>query len=299
MKAFSFFKKKTVIEESSQFDHWPEKLQPIEPEALLTIHQDSVHRFKLAWSDASTWHQLMLPVIKQYAYVTQRLPYQAQGIFSQTDGLFLAGIQAASFAVDIMEESFHLERNIMSQALLQSRLKGAAACAALLGFLHALVNRMTIQPQGSDYRPFFEIDETNYVKHAPFNPLASTYYQWTHQRLLSTSDTQPEPPQLIWAPSVDRSKSQCALNLFLARLILTQSITSQRARHLSSLSTGTGKTRRSTGSNIGAFGLGRNAYSTFARPYRLRLGGQCQRQPIAIRFRRTLFVLAGCLPRPH
>lgn len=221
MKTFPFFKKKPIIKESSQFDHWPEKLQPIEPEALLTIHQESVHRFKLAWSDASTWHQLMLPVIKQYAYVTQRLPYQAQGIFSQTDGLFLAGIQAASFAVDIMEESVHLERNIMSQALLQSRLKGAAACAALLGFLHALVNRMTIRPQGSDYRPFFEIDETNYVRHAHFNPLASTYYQWTRQRHLSASDTKPEPPQLIWAPSVDRSKSQCALNLFLARSVLT------------------------------------------------------------------------------
>lgn len=224
MKGFSFFKKKTEkvsTKESPRFDHWPVSLQPIEPDDLLAIHHESVHRLKLSWSDASTWDRLMLPLIRRYAMVTQRLPYQSRGIFSQTDGLFLAGIQAASFAVDIMEESVHLERNIMSQALLQSRLKGATACATLLSFLHTLIHRMEIRPANTGYRPFFEIDEETFVKHTPFNPLATTYHQWAKEQIESSTTLQAPAPELVWKTTIDRSEGHSALNLFLARSVLT------------------------------------------------------------------------------
>lgn len=222
MKGFSFFKKKEeVIEKSPRFDHWPKNLQPIEPDKLLAIHHKSVHRLKLSWSDATTWDRLMLPLIKQYAMVTQRLSYQSRGIFSQTDGLFLAGIQATAFAIDIMEESVHLERNIMSQTLLQSRLKGAAACATLLSFLHTLIYRMEIQPANTGYRPFFEIDEETFVRHTPFNPLATTYYQWAKEVIESAPGNLAPTPQLSWKAMIDRSEGHSALNLFLAQSVLT------------------------------------------------------------------------------
>ena len=220
MKGFPFFNKKAEpVKVSPRFDHWPECLQPIEPDKLLAIHHESVHRLKLSWSDATTWDRLMLPLIKQYAMVTQRLPYQSRGIFSQTDGLFLAGIQAAAFAIDIMEESVHLERNIMSQTLLQTRLKGAAACATLLSFLHTLIYRMEIQPANKGYRPFFEIDEETFVRHTPFNPLATPYYQWAKEVIESASGNL--APKLTWKATIDRSEGHSALNLFLARSVLT------------------------------------------------------------------------------
>ncbi len=224
MKGFSFFKKKTEevsIKESPRFDHWPVSLQPIEPDDLLAIHHEPVHRLKLSWSDASTWDRLMLPLIRRYAMVTQRLPYQSRGIFSQTDALFLAGIQATAFAIDIMEESVHLERNIMSQTLLQTRLKGAAACATLLSFLHTLIYRMEIQPANKGYRPFFEIDEETFVRHTPFNPLATPYYQWAKEVIESASGNLAPAPKLTWKATVDRSEGHSALNLFLARSVLT------------------------------------------------------------------------------
>lgn len=222
MKGFSFFKKKAKpVKVSPRFDHWPESLQPIEPDKLLAIHHESVHRLKLSWSDASTWDRLLLPLIKQYAMVTQRLPYQSRGIFSQTDGLFLAGIQASAFAIDIMEESVHLERNIMSQTLLQTRLKGAAACATLLSFLHTLIDRMEIQPANTGYRPFFEIDEETFVRHTPFNSLATTYYQWAKEVIESASGNLAPAPKLTWKTTIDRSEGYSALNLFLARSVLT------------------------------------------------------------------------------
>ena len=66
-----------------------------------------------------------------------------------------------------------------------------------------------------------EIDEETFVKHTPFNPLATTYYQWAKEQIESSTTLQAPAPKLVWKTTIDRSEGRSALNLFLARSVLT------------------------------------------------------------------------------
>ena len=193
-------------------------LQLIEPEELLQIHRTDIERLRIAWSETSTWERLFIPLLLRLAKVTQRLPYQAHGVFSDTDGLFRASVRSASFALDLMEESVQLERNIVSQELLQRRLKGAAAIASLCSFLHPLIDSIEITPVESAFRPFFKIDERHYVKHLSFNALAQPYYDWATRFLAEQPGTE---LTLSWkSQHLTRSPANDQMNLFLMTQVI-------------------------------------------------------------------------------
>ena len=104
---------------SQNLSKLPLELQPVQPEILCAEHKQSLGRLKTSWSDTETWESRILPIVHRLAYTVVLLPSSARGLFSQPWGLFEASLQCAAFALDIMQRSVQLERNIMAQHLLQ------------------------------------------------------------------------------------------------------------------------------------------------------------------------------------
>ncbi len=197
----------------------PVVLQPIDPRKQLTLYQADIDRLKTAWSDEKTWDTLFVPALENLSKVVQRLPVTSESVFSEVDGLFLASIKSATFAVEIMEGTVKLERNIMAQELIQSRLKGAALLASLCAFVKVLVNEIEIRPSQLKSHPFFEMDEEHFVANLPFNPLGSSYFDWV------TCELQKNPQldlSLLWKEPRFRPVTATRINLqlFVARMIL-------------------------------------------------------------------------------
>ena len=197
----------------------PIVLQPIEPRKQLALYRADVDRLKTAWSDEKTWDTLFVPALENLSKVVQRLPITSESVFSEVDGLFLASVKSATFAVEIMEGTVKLERNIMAQELIQSRLKGAALLASLCAFVKVLVNEIEIRPSQIKSPPFFEMDEAHFVANLPFNPLGSTYFDWV------TCELQKNPQldlSLLWKEPRFRpvNAKRINLQLFVARMIL-------------------------------------------------------------------------------
>ena len=197
----------------------PVVLQPIDPRKQLTLYQADIDRLKTAWSDEKTWDTLFVPALENLSKVVQRLPVTSESVFSEVDGLFLASIKSATYAVEIMEGTVKLERNIMAQELIQSRLKGAALLASLCAFVKVLVNEIEIRPSQLKSHPFFEMDEAHFVANLPFNPLGGSYFDWV------TSELQKNPQldlSLLWKEPRFRpvNAKRINLQLFVARMIL-------------------------------------------------------------------------------
>ena len=197
----------------------PIVLQPIEPRKQLALYRADVDRLKTAWSDEKTWDTLFVPALENLSKVVQRLPVTSESVFSEDDGLFLASIKSATYAVEIMEGTVKLERNIMAQELIQSRLKGAALLASLCAFVKVLVNEIEIRPSQLKSHPFFEMDEAHFVANLPFNPLGGTYFDWV------TCELQKNPQldlSLLWKEPRFRpvNAKRINLQLFVARMIL-------------------------------------------------------------------------------
>lgn len=197
----------------------PVVLQPIDPRKQLTLYQADIDRLKTAWSDEKTWDTLFVPALENLSKVVQRLPVTSESVFSEVDGLFLASIKSATYAVEIMEGTVKLERNIMAQELIQSRLKGAALLVSLCAFVKVLVNEIEIRPSQLKSHPFFEMDEAHFVANLPFNPLGGTYFDWV------TCELQKNPQldlSLLWKEPRFRpvNAKRINLQLFVARMIL-------------------------------------------------------------------------------
>ena len=194
-------------------------LQPIAPDKQLSLYRADIDRLKTAWSDEKTWDTLFVPALENLSKVVQRLPVTSESVFSEVDGLFLASIKSATYAVEIMEGTVKLERNIMAQELIQSRLKGAALLASLCAFVKVLVNEIEIRPSQLKSHPFFEMDEAHFVANLPFNPLGGSYFDWV------TSELQKNPQldlSLLWKEPRFRpvNAKRINLQLFVARMIL-------------------------------------------------------------------------------
>lgn len=194
-------------------------LQPIDPDEHLLQMKAEIERLQIAWSDEKTWEALIVPALRNLSKVVQRLPVTADGVFSEPDGMFLASIKSATYAVEVMEGTVQLERNIMAQELLQTRLKGAALLAALCSFVKVLVNEMEIKRPSMKTHPFFEMDEAHFVENLPFNPLAQTYYEWVKEALKKDQDLE---LCLNWREARYRlvNAKRTNLQLFVSRLIL-------------------------------------------------------------------------------
>lgn len=194
-------------------------LQCIEPEDHLKLYHADIERLQIAWSDEKTWQSMMLPALHHLSEVVQRLPVTAEGVFSEPDGMFLASIKSATYAVEVMEGTVQLERNIMAQELLQTRLKGAALLAALCSFVKVLVNEIEIKRPMAKTHPFFEMDEAHFVENIPFNPLAQPYYEWLKEQLKKDQCLNLE---LYWREASYRpvNAKRTNLQLFIARMIL-------------------------------------------------------------------------------
>lgn len=167
MISFSLIKKNPPLGK-----HLPNVLQPIKPESFLEENKLLIERLEIAYSDQASWNSKILPCIKQLALTSGRLPYRPRGIFSRENDLFRASITAATYAIEIMESTVELEKNIMAQHLLQGRLKASAALAGLCSFLNVFekLHIAEVPPQHDD--SFFHISEDNHIKHVAFEPLA-------------------------------------------------------------------------------------------------------------------------------
>lgn len=194
-------------------------LQPIEPDEHLLLKRTEIERLQIAWSDEKTWETLIVPALLNLSKVVQRLPVTADGVFSEPDGMFLASIKSATYAVEVMEGTVQLERNIMAQELLQTRLKGAALLGALCSFVKVLVNEIEIKRPSMKTYPFFEMDEAHFVENLPFNPLALTYYEWVRDALKKDPNLE---LGLNWREVRYRpvNAKRTNLQLFVARMIL-------------------------------------------------------------------------------
>ena len=198
--------------------HLPAFLQPIEIDAFLEEHSALIKRLKLAYSEKSSWETQILPCVRKLALVCGHLPYTSNGIFSDVDGLFKASITAATYAIEIMESSVQLEKNIMTQHLLQNRLKAAATLAALCAFLDVFDRKITIREKAANRdSTFFHINETNHVEHLAFEPLAMSYVSWVQEKLSQNPTIELE---LLWNPTPPLSQSRQIAKLFYARHVL-------------------------------------------------------------------------------
>ena len=193
-------------------------LQPVRPEELFNQNEALIKRLKLAYSDSDSWNDYLLPCLRQLAFCCGHLPYSPNGIFSEADGLFKASVSAATYAIEVMESSVQLEKNIMAQHLLQGRLKAACAFAGLCTFLDVFINRLQIVQKPKNNNHFFNLSESNHVSKLAFDPLAQPYIDWVNDKLQNNPNlelelrwnTQPEPISQI------RQNQR----LFLARHIL-------------------------------------------------------------------------------
>lgn len=198
--------------------HLPRMLQPIESETFLEENKLLIERLEIAYSDQASWNTKVLPCIKQLALVTGRLPYRPKGIFSSEEDLFRASVTAATYAIEIMESTVELEKNIMAQHLLQGRLKASAALAGLCSFLDVF-ERLHIAEVPPEYDDsFFYISETNHIKHVAFEPLAIPYVLWIREKLSNNPNLQLKLHWDIKSHPLNHSKEN--LRLFLARHIL-------------------------------------------------------------------------------
>ena len=214
----SFFHKKSCVIDLGK--HLPEFLQPIDADSFLEEHDTLVSRLKLAYSDTQSWETKILPCIRSLALMCGRLPYSATGIFSDVNSLFKAGVTAATYAIEIMEGSVQLEKNIMAQHLLQGRLKAVAALAGLCAFLDVFDRKLfVVEKAESSENPFFHISETNHIKHLGYEPLAIPYVTWVIQKLSTNPKLQ---LQLQWNTSpVPISQTRLLSRLFYARHVIT------------------------------------------------------------------------------
>ena len=192
-------------------------LQPIEIDAFFEEHQNLIERLEIAYSDQTSWLSQIVPCLKQLAQMVARLPYKPNGIFSGESDLFRASVTAATYAIEVMESSVQLEKNIMAQHLLQSRLKACATLAGLCSWLDVF-NRIEIRELPRNiHSSFFHISEANHIQSIPFNPLALPYNTWVTEKLRQNPALQ---LQLGWNSASPITQTQQNLRLFLARHIL-------------------------------------------------------------------------------
>lgn len=211
----SFFAQKLKNKTGVHLDHF---LQPVTAEDLFNQNEGLIKRLKLAYSDSESWDEYFLPCLKQLALCCGHLPYSPNGVFSEADGLFKASVSTATYAIEVMESSVQLEKNIMAQHLLQGRLKAACALAGLCAFLDVFIGKLQIVQKPKDNNHFFNLSESNHVSHLSFDPLAQPYIEWLNEKLNNHPNlelelrwnTQPEPISQI------RQNQR----LFLARHIL-------------------------------------------------------------------------------
>ena len=212
----SIFTNKHKNKVGKHLDHF---LQPVTAEELFNQNEAIIKRLKLAYSDSESWDDYFLPCLKQLALCCGHLPYSPNGIFSEADGLFKASVSAATYAIEVMESSVQLERNIMAQHLLQGRLKAACALAGLCAFLDAFTGKLQIvQKTKGQNNPFFNLSESNHVSHLSFEPLSQPYIEWLNEKLDNHPDLELE---LRWNTKPEPiSQIRQNQRLFLARHIL-------------------------------------------------------------------------------
>lgn len=198
-------------------EHLPPFLQPINVNDFLDEHDAVIKRLKLAYSDTESWDSKILPCIEQLALLCGHLPKSANGVFSDVDSLFKASIQAATYAVEIMESTVQLEKNIMAQHLLQGRLKAASLLAGLCAFLDNLEKISISEHSINKESSFFHISEHNHVNHLAFNPLAMPYDVWVKEKLKNNPSV---VLTLHWKNAAPITQSRQNLRLFYARHIL-------------------------------------------------------------------------------
>lgn len=199
--------------------HLDHILQPVTPNELFEQNEALVKRLKLAYSDSDSWNDYLLPCLRQLALCCGHLPYSPNGVFSEADGLFKASVSAATYAIEVMESSVQLEKNIMAQHLLQGRLKAACALAGLCAFLDVFIGKLQIvQKTKEQNNPFFNLSESNHVSKLAFDPLAQPYIEWLNEKLANNPNLE---LKLRWNTQPE-SISQIRQNqrLFLARHIL-------------------------------------------------------------------------------
>ena len=212
----SFFTLKLKIKAGPHLNYF---LQPVTSEELFNQNEALIKRLKLAYSDSESWDDYVLPCLRQLAICCGHLPYSPNGIFSEANGLFKASVSAATYAIEVMESSVQLEKNIMAQHLLQGRLKAACALAGLCAFLDVFIGKLQIVRKTKEQNnPFFNLSESNHVSNLAFDPLGQPYIEWLNDKLQNNPNLELE---LRWNTQPDPiSQIRQNQRLFLARHIL-------------------------------------------------------------------------------
>ena len=196
------------------FDRLDPILQPIDPVIQLKNHRELVTQIKLAWSDEKTWQSMIEPTLLGFARFVGHLPCNAKGLFNDKDGLFRASLQAALYSLQMMESFVHLRGNILTQDLLQSRMRAAALLAGLTAFLSATIENFEVRVKATE-NAFFDL--AGKQQELVWSPFALAYCDWIHDVL--TKNPKAEVSITWHETTTKRSIGHDFLSVYLARLI--------------------------------------------------------------------------------
>ena len=106
---------------------------PLDPILLLARHRALIARIRLAVGDARIFQERILPMMLSWAAAVQGLPRAAEGLFSETDGLFTAGLSVALRALERLDGRIYGEDwNPIERARMETRMRTAVFAAAIL-----------------------------------------------------------------------------------------------------------------------------------------------------------------------
>lgn len=213
----SLFNKQST--QSLSTDHLDPILQPCEFQTLIKDHAELVSQVKLAWSDEKTWKTVIEPTIHTLARFVGHLPCASQGLFADKDGLFRGSLEAGLYSLQMMESFVNLQSNILTQDLMQIRMRAAAFLAGLTAFLSTLIDNFEIRIDATENRFFDLAGEKQALVWSPF---AIGYCDWIESVLTKNPQAQ---PIITWKESnLGRSIGMDFLTVYLARLVIPTSV---------------------------------------------------------------------------
>ena len=154
------------------------------------------------------------PTLLSFDRFVGHLPCHAKGLFNDKDGLFRASLQAALYSLQMMESFVNLRGNILTQDLLQSRIRAAALFAGLCAFLSATIENFEILVEASE-NGFFDLSGKQQAM--VWSPFATGYCDWIHDVL--TKNPKAEVSITWHETTTKRSIGYDFLSVYLARLV--------------------------------------------------------------------------------
>lgn len=163
-------------------------LAPVDPGALLRRHRAWAARIRTALGHEALFEAHALPAMLRWAAMVQSLPRAAEGLFAESDGLFLSGLMTAARALPLADRRpIGLDLPPRERRALEERVRLAALLAGLFCGLEVLI-RLRIEAGAPD--PQFG----GFVRRAVWEPSAAPLLDFA----LAHAG---EALRLIWRPA--------------------------------------------------------------------------------------------------